>query len=98
MRLGADMVGDQPDDAFSLQRAHLLIRLGYAAIEMIDPEPAIGVEHDFGDIGVIEPGGDRRAERAPQHRSTACMDNGRRLSHERLSPSMDRRVCGVGDR
>src|SRR3546814_6529286 len=42
-------------------------RVGQAFTEPIDPKASVGVEHDFDDGGIGEPGGDRRAERCAQH-------------------------------
>src|SRR3546814_7079726 len=67
MNVDADMVGDQPDDALAVRRRQSFARVGQAFTEPIDPKASVGVEHDFDDGGIGEPGGARRAERCAQH-------------------------------
>jgi hypothetical protein len=67
MNLRADVVGDEPDDALAVRRGELEARVLKAAGEPVDSEPAVGVEHDLADAGVVEPIGDRRPERRAQH-------------------------------
>src|SRR3546814_2666762 len=67
MNVDADMVGDQTDDALAVRRRQSFARVGQAFTEPIDPKASVGVEHDFDDGGIGEPGGDRRAERCAQH-------------------------------
>lgn len=59
MHLGADMMGDEADDAFAIGRGKSLSRIGQAVTEPVDPEPSIGVEHDLDDRGTFQETGDR---------------------------------------
>ena len=67
MDLDADMVGDQPNDAFGVGGRDAEARVLQSSRKAIDPEPAVGVQHDFGDGRIFEITRDRRAERRAQH-------------------------------
>jgi hypothetical protein len=54
MNLGADMMGDQTDDALAVGRRQPLTRIGEPFGEPVDPEPPIGVEHHLDDRGVFQ--------------------------------------------
>ena len=71
MDLGADMVGDEPDDPFAVGRRQPLARIGEPARQPVDPEPPVGVQHHLDDGRVFEEGGDRRSERGAQHARAA---------------------------
>ena len=71
MDVDADMMRDQTDDALAVGRRQSLARVGKAFTEPVDPEAPVGIEHDFDDGRVGEPGGDRRAERGAQHTRAA---------------------------
>jgi ParB family chromosome partitioning protein len=81
MDLGADMMRDEPDDSFGLRRREPIVGRRHAAVEPVDPQPPIGIEHDLGYLRVVEPASNRRPQRAPQHRSAACVNDGRGLGH-----------------
>ena len=70
MHFGADMVRDETDDPFSVGRREMFAAIGQADIQAIDPQAAVGVEHDLDDGRIGEQVGDRRAQRGPQHAGT----------------------------
>lgn len=53
MQLGADMMGDDADDAFAIGHQKLLSRIGLSVNEPLGPEPPIRVEHDLDVCGVL---------------------------------------------
>ena len=67
VNLGADMVGDEADDALAVGGREALSRIGQSGRQSVDPEPAVGVQHYFDDCRVFEKDGDRGAERGAQH-------------------------------
>ena len=71
MNLGADMVGDEADDALAVGGRQAFSGIGQSARQPVDPEPPIGVEHHLDDGRVFEEGGDRRTERGAQHARAA---------------------------
>jgi hypothetical protein len=73
MNLGADMMGDQPDDALAVGGRQPLARIGQPFGEPVDPEPPVGIEHHLDDAGSSSHRGDRRPSavrsiRAPRRR------------------------------
>ena len=54
MDLDADMVGDQPNDAFGVGSRDAEACVLESARETIDPEPAVGIEHDLDDRRIFE--------------------------------------------
>ena len=73
MDLDADMVSDQPNDAFGVGSRDAEAGVLQSARETIDPEPAVGVQHDFGDGRIFEITRDRRAKRGAQHARAASV-------------------------
>jgi hypothetical protein len=73
-------------DPLGLHRRQPFLSPRHAGVEPVDPKPAVGIEHHFGDFCFFEPCRDRWTERALQHRSAACVNDGRRLGHLGLSP------------
>jgi hypothetical protein len=71
MHLGADMVGDEADDALAIDCGKSLSRIEQSVREPVDPEPPIRVEHDLDDRGVFQESGDRRPQRGAQHACAA---------------------------
>ena len=71
MNLGADMMGNQPDDALTIGCTHQTFGRRETLAQSVDPETPIGVEHDFDDIGLVEPASDVAAKRSAQHARTA---------------------------
>ncbi len=69
--LGADMVGDEPDNALAVGRRQSLTRIGQALREPVDPEPPVRVEHHLDDRRVFQETGDGRAEGGAQHARAA---------------------------
>jgi hypothetical protein len=74
MNLSADVMGNEPHDALAVGCGETLAGICHAPRQPIDPEPAIGIEHDLDDPSVFEPGRYRRSERGAQH---ACTTRGR---------------------
>ena len=67
MNLGADMMGNQPDDALTIGCTHQTFGRRETLAQPVDPETPIGVEHDFDGIGLVEPASDDAAKRSAQH-------------------------------
>jgi hypothetical protein len=65
------MMSDQSDDAFCVGRRNAEVRILQSAREAVDPEPAIGVQHDFGDSRIFEITRDCWAKRGAQHARAA---------------------------
>ena len=76
MDLGADVVRDEADDAFAVRGGELEAGVLQAAGEPVDPESAVGVEHDLADAGVVQPSGDRWPQRRAQHPRTTGLSFG----------------------
>src|SRR5947208_250105 len=70
MNLSADVMGNEPHDALAVGCSETLSGIRQPSRQPIDPEPAIGIEHDLDDPGVFEPGRYRRSERSTQHACT----------------------------
>ena len=73
MHLGAHMVSDKANDPLAVGRGHEDGTSADPLAEPVDPEAAVGVEHDFDDLGVGEPFGYRAAERGTQHACAAAL-------------------------
>ena len=71
VHLGADMMRDEPDDAFAIAGRQTLSRIDKPTGQPIDPEPAVGVEHDFDDGGVFQPKRNGGAKCGAQHARAA---------------------------
>ena len=71
MDLGANMVGNQPDDALAVSGGHYVAGISQAFAEPVDPEPPVWIEHYLDDGGVFEPSRNRRSKRRAQHPRTA---------------------------
>ncbi len=70
MNLGADVMGNEPHDTLAVGCGETLAGICQAPRQPVDPEPAIGIEHDLDDPSVFEPGRYRRSERRAQHACT----------------------------
>ena len=55
VHLGADMMRHETYDAFGIAGRQTLSSIDKPTGQPIDPEPAVGVEHDFNDGGVFQP-------------------------------------------
>jgi hypothetical protein len=71
VNLGADVMGDQSNDALPIRSGHALTGIRQAARQPVDPQAAIGVEHHLNDVRIFQKAPDRRAERRAQHARTA---------------------------
>lgn len=71
MHLGTDVVGNQPDDTFTVAGRQAFARIDHTAGQTIDPKPPIWIEHHFDDGSVIEPPRDRWAKCGAQHAGAA---------------------------
>ena len=71
MDLGTDMMGDQANDALGVGRRDPVAGILEAAGKAVDPEPAVGIEHDLDDARIFQMSGDQRAERGAQHARAA---------------------------
>ena len=54
MDLGADMMRDQANDALGIGRRDPVAGILEAAGEAVDPEPAVGIEHDLDDARIFQ--------------------------------------------
>jgi hypothetical protein len=96
MNLGTDMMGNEPHDALAVGRGETLAGICQASRQPINPEPAIGIEHDLDDRSVFEPGRDRWPERGSQHARAARYNFGLVGMNCHGCPP-DRRDKGLGD-
>jgi hypothetical protein len=91
MNFGADMVGDQPNDALAVGgRQPFTGIFDQAFREPIDPEPPVGVEHHLDDRGSSR-NPRSRAERGAQHARAARyqgLRSGRPQIAERWRPDL----------
>ena len=71
MNFDADMVGDEPHDAFGVGGRDAEARVLEAARQPVDPEPAVGIEHHLDDGRIFEKARDRWSERRAQHACAA---------------------------
>ena len=71
MNLGANVMGDQPNDALAVGSGQAFAGVRQAARQPVDPQPAIGVEHHLDDRRIFEKARDRRTERRAQHARAA---------------------------
>ena len=70
MNLGARVAGDQPDDPLDLRRIAATLPVSDAAgAKPVEPERAIGIDHDLDHERIGERGGDVGAHRGAQHRA-----------------------------
>jgi hypothetical protein len=67
MDLSTHVMGNEPDDAFSVGRCDPASGILKTAGKTVDPKPAVRIEHDFDDAGIFEVRSDERAERGAQH-------------------------------
>ena len=67
MDLGADMMGDQPDDALAVSGGHYVAGISQAFAEPVDPKPPVWIEHYLDDGGVFQPGCNRWPKGCAQH-------------------------------
>ncbi len=94
MHLGADMVGDQADDALGVGGCDPVSGVFQPARQTVDPKPAVGIEHDLDDAGIFEIGGDGRTERGAQHPRAAGESFGTKRRSIHIGPRI-RRYSGV---
>jgi hypothetical protein len=63
-----DVMGNDP---LAIGRGQLLSGINQTFGQAVDPQAAIRVEHDLDDARMLQPLGNRRAERGAQHPRTA---------------------------
>ena len=84
--IGVDLelhvVGDEADDAVGVGLVEGQPGLLHAGPVMLDPERAVGVQHDLDDILVVEEAADRRSQRRLEHAPEALAAKLMRL-HDR---------------
>ena len=71
MNLGARMARDQPDDPFDLRGLVACPGVDPTLAQSVEPQHAIGIDHDLLSRGVRERGGDGRPHRSAQHRTAS---------------------------
>jgi hypothetical protein len=71
MNFGADMMGDKADDTLTIGGCEALCGIGEPLGKTIDPDAAVGIQHDLDHAGVIEKPGDGAPERGAQHARAA---------------------------
>ena len=81
------MMCDQADDPLTIGSRQHCARIGNAEPEPVDPEPPVGIEHDFDDRRVFKPGPDLGPERRAQHARTTrcCLGPDRNNAHRCLA-------------
>lgn len=67
MDLDADMVSDEAKNALGVCRRDADARVLQPAGEAVDPQPAVGIKHDFDDARVFEVARNRGPQRGAQH-------------------------------
>ena len=78
MHLGADMMRDEAHDALAIGGCEPLAGVAQAVCQPVDPQPAVGIEHDLDDAGIFEP-----SRRSPARaRCAACARRARALPPE----------------
>ena len=70
MHLGADMMGNQPDDPLAISGRHRYTCIGNPGTEPVGPQPPVRIEHDFDNRSIFKPCTDLNAQRRAQHRPT----------------------------
>src|ERR1700756_114915 len=65
------MMGNQPDDALAVSWRQPLSGILESALEPVDPEPAVWIEHHLDDRSVLQEGCDSRTESRAQHARAA---------------------------
>ena len=108
MNLCADMMRDQPHDAFAIGGGQALARVGKPFGQAVDPQPPVRVQHHLDHGRVFEQPGNGGAERGAQH-ACAARNGFRSLvvgghvgpgfwrGRDRLSPDRGRlRKPGIG--
>ena len=71
MDFDADVMGDEPHDAFCIGCRNALTCVLQTARQPVNPEATVGVEHDFDDRSIFEIASDRRSKRGAQHTRAA---------------------------
>ncbi len=71
MNLRADMMRDQPNDAFAIGGGQALARVGKPFGQAVDPQPPVRVQHHLDHGRVFKQPGDGRTERGAQHARAA---------------------------
>lgn len=67
MHLDADVVRDEAHDALAIVWRQTFAGIDKTACQPVDPEPAVGIEHDFNDRGIFEEERDGRTKCGAQH-------------------------------
>jgi hypothetical protein len=67
VNFGADVMGDQSDNAFPVGGGQTLTGIRQAARKPVDPQPTIGVEQHLNDVRIVQKTCDPSAERCAQH-------------------------------
>src|SRR5579871_2997353 len=75
MDFGTGVRGDKADDPLDLGGLHADLGIGSAFAEPVQPERAVGIDHDLDDAGIGQSLGDRRPHRGAQHGTTAVCGN-----------------------
>ena len=100
MNLDADMVRDEPHDAFGVGGRDAAPGVLETARQPIDPEPTVGIEHHLDDARIFEIAGNRRPERGAQHARAAGEGFGPERNRRHVEPryvaSVRRRLCQPG--
>src|SRR3546814_8416513 len=81
MNLDADMMRDQTDDPFRIGRGQPPSGIGKAGAQPINPQAAVGVEHDFDDQGIGQPVSDHRSDRGRSEEHTSELQSLMRSSY-----------------
>jgi hypothetical protein len=85
------MMGDKPNDPLAVGCGETFTRIAQAACQPIDPQPAVGIEHDLDNGGIFEPAGNGRSERGAQHaRTTQDRFRLKGLNHHYPTHAVDR--------
>jgi hypothetical protein len=71
VNLGANMMRDQPDDAFPVGSGQAFVGFRQTLREPINPQPTVRIEHHLDDRGIFKVARDGWTECRAQHPRTA---------------------------
>ena len=72
----AQVRGDEADDALGILRRDCACRSPRSPAPAVEPQRAVGIEHDLDDLGIVERGRDRRPHGGAQHADLAVEQSG----------------------
>ena len=87
MHLAPHVRGHQADDALGLGGLDAFAGIDAPRADLVEPQPAVRIEHDLDHVWIGERGADRRPEGGAQHLTPASLrllrGEGEEISHDR---------------